>query len=86
MKSSRLSVLVSANPSNDANSGRWEGDERHGKGSCQFVDGTLFHGTWQNNHWLQSEAEPSLSRVAGPGLAGAVAGETGIVTILVRLP
>lgn len=48
--------------------GDWAHNKRHGEGTCQFADGTLFRGAWQDDQWVQTEAEPSFSRVAGPGL------------------
>ena len=64
--------------------GAWANDKRHGEGICRFADGTVFQGLWEEDQWLQSEAEPSLSRVSGAGMARATAGVDTSITILVR--
>ena len=53
-------------------SGEWECDKRHGQGVCLFADGTCFRGEWEEDAWLQSAADPALSKVVGltDGLAG----------------
>ena len=61
-------------------------DKRHGQGICHFADGNVFRGEWQEDHWVQSEAEPSLCRVAGPGLSMCTAGRPATFTILVSPP
>ena len=67
-------------------SGAWEDGKRQGEGTCQFVDGKLFRGEWQEDCWLQSEAEPAMCKVAGQALAQATAGQEATLSILVRLP
>ena len=57
--------------------------KRQGGGSCQFADGSLFHGEWQEDHWMQTEAEPALCKVVGDGLSSATAGVEASVTIVV---
>ncbi|DBB01026.1 TPA: hypothetical protein ACH3X1_000926 [Trebouxia sp. C0004] len=54
----------------------WKDDKRHGQGTCLFADGTRFRGEWEEDAWLQSAAEPALTRVSGPGLTKALAGQT----------
>ena len=53
-------------------SGEWKCDKRHGQGVCLFADGTHFRGEWEEDAWLQSAADPALSKVVGvtDGLAG----------------
>lgn len=63
--------------------GNWVNGKREGEGICQFADGRLFRGDWQEDSWLQSEAEPSLSKLAGAGLAQAVAGADASFSIIV---
>lgn len=63
--------------------GNWVDGKREGEGICQFADGRLFRGEWQEDSWLQSEAEPSLSKLAGAGLAQAVAGADASFSIIV---
>ena len=60
-------------------------DNRQGEGICQFANGNFFRGEWQEGCWLQSEAEPSLCRVSGTGLAHAKAGTDTVLSILVRV-
>jgi len=57
--------------------------KRQGGGSCQFADGSLFHGQWEEDQWMQSEAEPGLCRVSGSGLSSATAGIDAVLTIKV---
>lgn len=66
-------------------SGAWTDGKRHGQGICHFADGRLFRGEWQEDSWLQSEAEPALCRVRGPGTAQATSGNETTLTISVRL-
>ena len=56
--------------------GDWKADKRHGQGVCMFADGTKFKGAWEEDAWVQSAADGALSRVAGPGLAKALAGQS----------
>ena len=56
--------------------GNWKNDKRHGQGTCLFADGTRFRGEWEEDAWLQSAAELALTRVSGPGLTRALAGQT----------
>jgi hypothetical protein len=65
--------------------GEWVEGKRQGGGSCQFADGSLFHGEWQEDHWMQSEAEPSLCRVSGAGISSVTVGVDASFTIKVRL-
>ncbi|DBB00652.1 TPA: hypothetical protein ACH3X3_002330 [Trebouxia sp. C0006] len=62
--------------SGDQYEGNWKDDKRHGQGTCLFADGTRFRGEWEEDAWLQSAAEPALTRVSGPGLTRALAGQT----------
>ena len=52
--------------------GEWRCDKRHGQGVCRFADGSHFRGEWEDDVWLQSAADPALSKVTGltDGLAG----------------
>jgi hypothetical protein len=50
-----------------------------------FADGTVFRGTWEEDEWLQSAAEPGLCRMVGAGLREAVAGHKAEFVIQVRL-
>ncbi|GAB4815949.1 hypothetical protein N2152v2_002995 [Parachlorella kessleri] len=59
----------------DKYQGEWANDRRHGYGVCKFADGTKFRGEWDDDCWVQSAAEPSKCRVAGPGITRAVAGQ-----------
>ncbi len=63
--------------------GNWKDDKRHGQGTCLFADGTRFRGEWEEDAWLQSAAEPALTRVSGPGLTAALAGHTASFVIQV---
>jgi len=63
--------------------GNWKDDKRHGQGTCLFADGTRFRGEWEEDAWLQSAAEPALTRVSGPGLTKALAGQTASFVIQV---
>ena len=54
--------------------GQWANDKRHGQGTCKFADGSKFSGQWDNDAWLQSMADPALSKLGGPGLTRAMAG------------
>ena len=54
--------------------GQWANDKRHGQGICKFADGSKFSGQWDNDAWLQSMADPALSKLGGPGLTRATAG------------
>jgi len=63
--------------------GKWKDDKRHGQGTCLFADGTRFRGEWEEDAWLQSAAEPALTRVSGPGLTKALAGHTASFVIQV---
>ena len=47
---------------------------RHGQGKCKFEDGTTFKGAWDDDGWVQTEADPGRSRVAGAGIVRAQAG------------
>ena len=58
----------------DFYAGHWQAGQRQGQGLCKFADGTKFLGEWEEDCWLQSVAEPSLSRVCGKGLTRCVAG------------
>ncbi len=84
MTISKLSLLQ-ASCRFDAAAGSWVEGRRQGEGTCQFADGRLFRGEWQEDSWLQSEAEPSLSKLAGASLAQEVAGATGAFKIIVSL-
>lgn len=44
----------------------------------------LLRGQWEDDEWVQSSADPSLTRVRGPGLARAVAGQPATFVIKVR--
>lgn len=59
----------------DKYQGHWAHDRRHGYGVCHFHDGTKFRGEWDNGVWLQSSADPEFSKVKGPGISRAIAGE-----------
>ena len=66
-------------------SGDWKDDKRHGQGICLFADGTRFTGQWEEDAWVQSAADGALSRVAGPGLAKALAGQSASFVIQVSI-
>ena len=65
-------VIVSHATTSSKLSGEWRCDKRHGQGVCRFADGTHFRGEWEEDAWLQSAADPALSKVMGltDGLAG----------------
>ena len=58
----------------DRYQGMWKQNRRHGYGVCFFKDGTCFRGDWEDDCWVQSAADPSRTKVFGPGLLRAVAG------------
>lgn len=62
--------------------GEWRCDKRHGQGVCRFADGTHFRGQWEEDAWLQSAADPALSKVVG--LTDALAGQPTSFTIQVQ--
>lgn len=64
--------------------GEWVNDERHGYGVCVFADGSKFRGEWEDGCWLQSTADPTLTKVSGPGLSRGVAGEATMFRIEAR--
>jgi hypothetical protein len=64
--------------------GDWENDTRHGYGACSYADGSVFRGEWEEDCWLQSTADPTFTKVSGPGLSRGVAGEDTVFTIAAR--
>ncbi|KXZ44206.1 hypothetical protein GPECTOR_71g567 [Gonium pectorale] len=68
----------------DKYQGKWERDQRHGYGAAVFADGVRFRGRWEEDCWVQSTADPTACRVAGPGLSRAVAGEVARLVIEAR--
>ena len=64
--------------------GEWSGNLRHGHGVCVFPDGRKFRGAWDAGVWVQSTADPLLSKVRGPGLARSVAGCSSSFSIIAR--
>ena len=64
--------------------GRMGKDMRHGYGVCSYADGTKFRGEWEDDCWLQSTADPTFTRVHGPGLSRGIAGEPSIFVIEAR--
>ena len=57
---------------------------RHGYGVCSYADGTKFRGEWEDDCWLQSTADPTFTRVHGPGLSRGIAGEPSVFVIEAR--
>ena len=57
---------------------------RHGYGVCSYADGTKFRGEWEDECWLQSTADPTFTRVHGPGLSRGIAGEASVFVIEAR--
>ena len=55
--------------------GEWESGLRHGYGVCVFKDGTKYRGEWDQDEWVQSSADPELTKVFGPGISRAIAGQ-----------
>ena len=51
---------------------------------CVFPDGRKFRGAWDAGVWVQSTADPLLSKVRGPGLARSVAGCSASFSIIAR--
>ena len=49
-------------------------DRRQGHGICKFADGSKFSGQWDNGAWMQSLADPALTKLGGIGLTQATAG------------
>jgi len=47
----------------DKYSGEWKGDMRHGHGVCVFADGTKYRGEWTQDKWIQSSADPEVSKL-----------------------
>ncbi|KAK9830214.1 hypothetical protein WJX72_010381 [[Myrmecia] bisecta] len=68
----------------DSYQGTWENDQRHGFGCCKFADGSLFRGDWEADGWVQSAADPGLTKVSGKGLARAQAGQDALFVIQAR--
>eukprot|EP00894_Picocystis_sp_ML_P004328 jgi/Pico_ML_1/54845/g703.t1 len=68
----------------DKYQGHWAEDRRHGYGVCHFHDGTKFRGEWDKGVWLQSSADPEFSKVKGPAISRAVAGEKACFAIEAR--
>jgi|TARA_B110000977_G_scaffold158924_1_gene202622 hypothetical protein len=64
--------------------GDWAKDARHGYGACTYADGSVFRGEWEEDFWLQSTADPTFTKVSGPGLSRGVAGEQTVFTIEAR--
>lgn len=58
-------------------------DKRQGHGICKFADGSKFSGQWDRDGWIQSMADPALSRLGGIGLAQATAGSD--ATFLIKV-
>ena len=55
--------------------GDWAHNKRHGTALCEFAQsGRRFRGSWENDLWVQSSAEPMYCKLRGPGLARAIAG------------
>ena len=67
--------------SGDDYRGDWAGNERHGYGVCVFADGTQFRGEWERGAWVQSTADPTATKVFGPGAARATAGAEAVFGI-----
>ncbi|KAG2453584.1 hypothetical protein HYH02_001802 [Chlamydomonas schloesseri] len=59
----------------DKYTGEWRHGQRHGYGEVVFADGVRFRGRWLEDCWVQSLADPLTSRVSGPGMRRAVAGQ-----------
>ena len=57
---------------------------RHGYGVCSYADGTKFRGEWEDDCWLQSTADPTFTKVHGPGLSRGIAGEPSVFVIEAR--
>jgi hypothetical protein len=68
----------------DEYQGEWVRDERHGYGVCVFADGTKYRGEWERDCWCQSTAEPAFTKVFGPGVVKARAGEASMIGIEAR--
>ena len=49
-------------------------DKRQGHGICKFADGSKFSAQWDKDAWMQSLADPALSKLGGIGLTQATAG------------
>ena len=67
-----------------SNAGEWRANTRHGRGAAEFRDGSRFRGQWESDMWLQSEADPRLSRLGGSGLRRAAVGVPAMVMIEVH--
>ena len=67
-----------------SNAGEWRANSRHGRGAAEFMDGSRFRGQWESDMWLQSEADPRLSRLGGSGLRRAAVGVPAMVMIEVH--
>ena len=67
-----------------ARQGEWESDMRHGYGVCTYADGSKYRGEWEEDCWLQSTADPALTKVFGPGLSRGIAGEPTMFCIEAR--
>jgi len=68
----------------DQYQGEWRSDKRHGYGFCLFADGTKYRGEWEDDCWCQSTADPLFTKVFGPGVVRAVAGEPAMIGIEAR--
>jgi len=64
--------------------GEWSRNVRHGTGVCVFADGRKFRGAWDSGVWVQSTADPLLSKLRGTGLARAIAGCAASFSIIAR--